>query len=940
MKPLLFLLRKLGPGGIPAGPALRQNANPPTGSAFFDIVAESGAAADSPDATAVVSDTVAESGAAADAPVAVVVDVDGVAESGSASDTVAGSDNEVASVIAEAGTAVDTTDATVVFAALRNEPPGQSTDSLTITVVDNPSLAESGAASDTPAATVVDTPSVTESGSASDAVAGSDNEVVSALTESGTAVDAVAVTAIIAPALAEAGAASDTSNATVVDNPSLAESGAASDKVDYSNPVIESGAAADTVNVTAVTRPSLAEAGAAADAPSAATTFAVAVSESGAASDAVVGNDNEATAVLAEAGTAVDASTVHAIVAATVAESGSASDAVHDVSVISALADVLSAQDSVAIATPNTGHTFAFWFGGKKKKRDPYWAAWKVIPDWLRPTDPVTASVLQQAVPKRGVESVVTVRLTAQAAMAEVPERAVIELTAALPQPRLLALCVDDTPAPSGVIALATMPVYFTAAEPARSYAFARPVFRAIVAPIHPKSAQVSFTGFRHSLDWQWADGGQSGAEVCLNIGCPTRRTASQTRSRGKAGAASARALAVQAGRQRSLTAARRDLRKQITEDHPTWPARVVEAEVADAERGRGSYATLARELRFRTLKVLREVDPRLRQRAGASRKMIRFDKLLRKMSDEYGPRVAASWTRAVTGWRKGLDMRALRRALQRRDAQEVARIVKAARAQQLVEQGVAKSLADAMRASGKEGAQVLTSRGYAMQFNAAHPAVAAAARRQAAALVKDTPAQTRQVIAEIIAMGQEYGLTVDQQARAIREVITLPPNWASAPVRLAEDIRRGRMGRINSRYLSAVDQQKIRSRIQNDTVTESFVEEMQATYAKRLENLRAQTIARQETQTAVHEALMESWRQGERDGVLPPTMRKFWLVTADERLCPICRAIPRLNPKGRKLDEPFATPQGPRMYPPMAHVKCRCAMGLAFAATWRQQSA
>jgi len=384
----------------------------------------------------------------------------------------------------------------------------------------------------------------------------------------------------------------------------------------------------------------------------------------------------------------------------------------------------------------------------------------------------------------------------------------------------------------------------------------------------------------------------------------------------------------------------RRDLRRQISEDHPTWPERVVEAELADAERGKGLYARLARELRYRTLKALRKVDRTLRERAGASRRLVRFDKIVRGVADRYDPKTAAAWTRAVTGWRRGLDMRALRRALARRDFQEIARILKAARAQQTFERTMAKPFVDVMRTSGRAGAEVLASRGIAVQFDAAHAGVAAAARRQAAALVRDLPKQTRQVISEIVAMGHEFGLTVEQQARAIRELVGLPPNWAGAPLRLADDIRNGRTAKATNRYLSAADQARIRSRINNGTNTDAFAQEMQTVYAKRLENLRALTIARQETQHAAHAGLLESWTQAETDGVLPKTMRKFWLVTADERLCPICRAIPRLNPKGRKIEEPFATPKGPVMFPPLAHVKCRCSMGLAFPNTWPRQLA
>lgn len=60
---------------------------------------------------------------------------------------------------------------------------------------------------------------------------------------------------------------------------------------------------------------------------------------------------------------------------------------------------------------------------------------------------------------------------------------------------------------------------------------------------------------------------------------------------------------------------------------------------------------------------------------------------------------------------------------------------------------------------------------------------------------------------------------------------------------------------------------------------------------------------------------------QQARQGV---TFRRFWDVTPDERLCPVCSAIPGMNARGVALDEPFRTPAGNVMIPPQ-HPRCRC---------------
>jgi hypothetical protein len=58
--------------------------------------------------------------------------------------------------------------------------------------------------------------------------------------------------------------------------------------------------------------------------------------------------------------------------------------------------------------------------------------------------------------------------------------------------------------------------------------------------------------------------------------------------------------------------------------------------------------------------------------------------------------------------------------------------------------------------------------------------------------------------------------------------------------------------------------------------------------------------------------------------------MRQYWIVTPDDRLCPICVRIPDMNPDGRAIGDLFMTPEGPVDYPPAPHPDCRCTVGLA----------
>lgn len=53
-------------------------------------------------------------------------------------------------------------------------------------------------------------------------------------------------------------------------------------------------------------------------------------------------------------------------------------------------------------------------------------------------------------------------------------------------------------------------------------------------------------------------------------------------------------------------------------------------------------------------------------------------------------------------------------------------------------------------------------------------------------------------------------------------------------------------------------------------------------------------------------------------------TVLRFWTITDDDRLCDRCAAVPGLNPDGVGMQQPFQTPEGPVMDPPL-HSLCRC---------------
>jgi hypothetical protein len=312
-------------------------------------------------------------------------------------------------------------------------------------------------------------------------------------------------------------------------------------------------------------------------------------------------------------------------------------------------------------------------------------------------------------------------------------------------------------------------------------------------------------------------------------------------------------------------------------------------------------------------------------------RRVIDFSRLVLSVADRFGAIAAQEWTQAVLAYQGRISETRLRAAIASKNVHAIEAVIGPTKLQQAVAKVLIGPLSGTIAAVGGEAARVLAAKGLAAKFNAYHPNVVQFAREKSAELVAGIPRETKQIIAEVIARGAERGLTVVEQARAIREVVGLPPNWAHAPQALAAELRSGEISSATSRRMSAVLKQQIRSAAANDEMTEAFIKKAAAEYSASLINARALTIARTESIRAANFGLTESWEQAVDQGVLPSTSRQFWIVTPDDRLCPICSRIPEMNPEGRELGESFMSPEGPVDLPPAPHPNCRCAVGLGF---------
>lgn len=105
-------------------------------------------------------------------------------------------------------------------------------------------------------------------------------------------------------------------------------------------------------------------------------------------------------------------------------------------------------------------------------------------------------------------------------------------------------------------------------------------------------------------------------------------------------------------------------------------------------------------------------------------------------------------------------------------------------------------------------------------------------------------------------------------------------------------------------------------------------IDKMVAGYERKYLRHRSETIARTEALRAVNFGVQDAWRQAIETGKASETLvRRRWVLAKDERTCEVCGAVPKMNHKlGVAFDQPFSTPKGPVMLPPL-HPNCRCSI-------------
>jgi SPP1 gp7 family putative phage head morphogenesis protein len=266
----------------------------------------------------------------------------------------------------------------------------------------------------------------------------------------------------------------------------------------------------------------------------------------------------------------------------------------------------------------------------------------------------------------------------------------------------------------------------------------------------------------------------------------------------------------------------------------------------------------------------------------------------IHKIADTLSPHMEKAFLAAVRKLQGTVDLTALARALSSGNLSAAQLVIDTARfpkdlipAVQVVNQAFA--------AAGKVAASQI---GAVLNFTLTNPRAVAWARTNGATLVRQVTEETKQAIRSIVSRAIRTGIAPVEAARSIRQIVGLTERDANAVI-------------------------TYRFKLLEQGLPGERVHTLAERYSTKLLNRRGRLIARQETMKASNEGQLELWRQARDRGFIDDTMERVFVVTPDDRLCPICRPM---NGKRAPIDGQFP---GGYAGPPI-HVACRCSQGLA----------
>lgn len=201
-----------------------------------------------------------------------------------------------------------------------------------------------------------------------------------------------------------------------------------------------------------------------------------------------------------------------------------------------------------------------------------------------------------------------------------------------------------------------------------------------------------------------------------------------------------------------------------------------------------------------------------------------------------------------------------------------------------------------------------------------ANPNVLRAATVTRLRLIREISEFSRDAIHDVLLDASKGSLPPAEVARRLKGLVGLTQTQTNAVQNYRRLLEAGDHGEALTRALR--DKRFDRS-LQGQPLAPEKIDQMVDRYAERMHAYRAQNIARTEGIRTLAEGNHASWQDAIDAGtVVRGDLIRSWIVAEDERTCPVCAAIPGMNPDGVGFDQPFDSPDGPVSLPP-AHPSC-----------------
>lgn len=318
------------------------------------------------------------------------------------------------------------------------------------------------------------------------------------------------------------------------------------------------------------------------------------------------------------------------------------------------------------------------------------------------------------------------------------------------------------------------------------------------------------------------------------------------------------------------------------------------------------------------------------------------------KIARRFEPRIARAFVQAVSAIRDQATLRAIADALAAGDLNRVMALAGQELGRALTGAGlppgaptVQEEIIGAFRAGGVMGmTQMPKQLAIRASLDLTNPEAVRFMRDYLPNLIREVGNEQMKVVQSLVQRGFTEGRPTVVTARDIRQHIGLTEHQSKYVANFRRQLETGEgLGYTNpwDRRLSGAERSMARAEFNAPISDPKRIDQLVDRYRDSLINRRAKDIARTETHRASIEGQSEVWRQAEERGILDKNRaRRFWIVTPDDRARPDHLAVPKMNPDGVAVDEPFNTPVGPVMHPgdsgdPSFDINCRCAEGLEF---------